>query len=383
MPRRHAVVRIQETRPVRSSGARGVRNEAGPQVRRREGPRPRQHQGGDTRDMGRRHRGALGPRIFRRARREIPDRGHDTVGRVSEGEVPARRPDADVGAVVGVRRRLPVRADRGHGQDARVRRRVVGRGRAAVSRRGHDERSRLRGAEDCPLQRRIALRAAKTQVDDPRAHWRLDGAARSVVRGQPRGVQDPLGDVIARAEAADAQHSNRTDPHRPVHAGHADAVVAHSADRAGDVQAMVAERIGNEAGPRGVERIGRGYRRIGVVAVSVIRVADLAAGAQGQRVHAIDEVVPIAREVPADRRMVEADAVVHHGHEHAGTPRGDRPCPRQIDEAIMPGLEGVQRIVGRRGTRPAGAGGHPAVEWRLIQPDELIGDDAGDPGVLA
>src|SRR2546428_593934 len=94
----------------------------------------------------------------------------------------------------------------------------------------------------------------------------------------PRGVRAPWADVVAGAEAADAQHADRTDSHRPVHAGHADAVVAHGADRAGDVQTVVTNRVGKEAGPGGVGRIGRGDGRIGIVAVSVIGVADGAAG---------------------------------------------------------------------------------------------------------
>ncbi len=190
--------------------------------------------------MRRGHRGAGGPRIRGRACAEVPDRRHHAIGDVAQREVPARRANADIGAVIRIRRRSAIGADSGDREDLRIGGWIEQLRSVRVAGSGYDQRACLRRAGDGAPQRRVVARAAEAEIDDPGAGARLDGAARAVVGGEPGGVEHTLCDVVARAEPTDTQHAHRPDVHVPIHAGHADAGVPHSSDRAGDVQSVVA-----------------------------------------------------------------------------------------------------------------------------------------------
>src|ERR1041384_3334536 len=112
--------------------------------------------------------------------------------------------------------------------------------------------ARGRGPHDRALNHGARVRTPEAQVDDGGAARRLDGPARAVVRGQSRGIEYPLRHAVVGPEPPDAQNADRADLDRPVDPRDSDAVVAHGADRARDVQTMPAQRARREAGAPGV-----------------------------------------------------------------------------------------------------------------------------------
>ena len=365
-----AVIRIHESHAVLRGRPDGVGREARPQGAHRQRRGPREQQGRHAGDVRTRHGRAFGPRVVRAVGVEVPDRRENAVARVPELEVPSWGPDPHVRPEARVRRGPPVGSHRRHRQYFGVGGRIVGRGRAGVSRGRHDERSRVRGADDRAVQRRIGVRPAQAQVDDLGSGGRLHGAARPVVGRQAGGIQNALGDVVKLSEPAHAQSTDRTDLDVPVHAGHGDVVVAHRADGARDVYPMRSERVAHVARLRRIgEAVRPRDRRVGIVAGAVVGVGDRAAGAQRQRIGIRDEVVPVGRQIPGERRMIEARAVIDQRDQHRRAPGCDGPGAWQVDETVVPRLHGIVQVIRDHSQRRgAGAGGPRPDPRGLVQP---------------
>ena len=179
-------------------------------------------------------------------------------------------------------------------------------------------------------------------------------AAFAVIGRQTGGVQNALRDIVEPSEPAHAQRAHRTDFDAPVHPGDPDMVVAHGAHRARHVHSVRSEGVENEARARGIEAVGRRDRRIGIVAWGrIVVIGDRTAGAKRQRIGGGDEVVSVGRQVRRERRMVETRAVVDQRDEHGWASGRDGPSARQVDQAVMPRLEGVERVV-RHDAQPGG-----------------------------
>src|SRR5205823_10372017 len=82
--------------------------------------------------------------------------------------------------------------------------------------------------------------------------------------------------------------------------------------------------------------------------------------------------------------MVEANPVIHYRDKYRGTPLGNGPRPRQIDEPIVPGLEWEERVIGYRSrSRCRRLGYRAEALCRLNPPDEPIARDGGNRRILA
>ena len=224
-----------------------------------------------------------------------------------------------------------------------------------VAFRRDDQASRVRGGDDGILHHGREA-TAEAHVDERRARGGGDRPAGAVAGRKPRGIEDPLGNVEIRAGTGNIEHANRTDAHLPVEAGAAEPVVSGSANGAGNVQPMVADRAAIPAGAQECEVVRIG----GIATIARFRNERRAALAYGlghrQPVPSGDEVVPIVREIRRDRRMVEANPVVDDGDEYVRAPGGGCPGTGRIHHVVMPRLSDEVRIVRQRSRDGAGEG---------------------------
>ena len=146
-------------------------------------------------------------------------------------------------------------------------------------------------------------------------------------------VQHRADRVGGGARTLRIQELDRHDPHVPVHAGDAEAVVARRADRAGDVRAVAVV----------VHRVVVAVHEVPaapVVDVAVVVVVDAVAAAAAAVLARVDP------DLGAEVRMRPVDARVDHRHGHAGAARRHVPGLRRVDVGIRGPREALDRLAG-------------------------------------
>ena len=231
------------------------------------------------------------------------------VARRGAVNLTARRGEVHRGRAVVGKARKPVRSCRGgHGDDVRARvtagivRRHIGIGRFIARRRHKQNARRVRG---------IDLRFERLR----------EAAAAPGIRGQVHpdacGIGRGLHRVRSRATAARRQEFQAHERHLPVHAGHTRAVVAHAADAARAVRAVVVV----------IHRVVVVVREIPAPRVIDVAISIVVEAVRG-------DFAGIRPHVRHQIRMRVVDARVDHADQHCTAARAQIPSLRRVDVRI-------------------------------------------------
>lgn len=200
-----------------------------------------------------------------------------------------------------------------------------------VPRRRYHDDPRICRIPDRLVQNVVVHVTDETQIDD----------ARAVAHGVPDRLDD-VGDIAA---SIGIKHDERHQPHIPIDARDADAVIPPRADQRSDDRPMIPRvfHLDPLAHRTDIRRIRNEVPSMHVIRQSVPIIVDAV----------FRDLLPVCPNVVLQIRMGNIDAAVDHGDDHPLRSRGDRPSFRGVDLAQIP-LTRPERIIRHDGRDGSG-----------------------------